>query len=198
MNCYRIKRLSNEEVITRVYNTDNKLFSSLYNCNKDLVIGYIRKNSRVSKDDALELYHLAFITFYENIQNKKLTLLNGAVSTYLTGVARNKLLEHQRYTSKKYLLEDSINQLRKDLGQIKESDDQHSLLEHRFKLMEEAIQSLGERCRNILNFYYFKEMSMSDIAQKLNFKSKEVAKNEKYKCTVKLKKIVNDGVNGRV
>jgi RNA polymerase sigma factor (sigma-70 family) len=54
--------------------------------------------------------------------------------------------------------------------------------EQRFQLAEKAIASLGEKCRNILMFFYVERKSMLEIAGLLGYSSENTAKNQKFKC----------------
>ncbi|MFO0265838.1 MAG: RNA polymerase subunit sigma, partial [Cyclobacteriaceae bacterium] len=48
----------------------------------------------------------------------------------------------------------------------------------------------GETCRKVLMYYYFDEMSMQEIAEKLGFANTDTAKTKKYKCKQKLDELV--------
>lgn len=46
---------------------------------------------------------------------------------------------------------------------------------------------LGQKCKELLELFYFKKLSMKDISKKLGFASEKVAKNQKYRCIEKAK-----------
>jgi DNA-directed RNA polymerase specialized sigma24 family protein len=58
-----------------------------------------------------------------------------------------------------------------------------------FHAMDKAIASLGEPCKSLLEAYYLEKKSMTDIALSFGYTNAENAKNQKYKCLVRLKKI---------
>ena len=60
----------------------------------------------------------------------------------------------------------------------------------REKILAKCIDQLGETCKKVLMFYYFEEMSMQDIADKLGFANTDTAKTKKYKCKKKLDELV--------
>jgi DNA-directed RNA polymerase specialized sigma24 family protein len=62
--------------------------------------------------------------------------------------------------------------------------------EERGRIIRECIGQLGETCQKVLTYYYFDGMSMSDIADKLNFSSTDTAKTKKYKCKKRLDQLV--------
>ena len=66
------------------------------------------------------------------------------------------------------------------------------IYEHRsqdFELMERALQHLGEPCKELLEDYYIRKKNMSEIAKEFGYTNAENAKNQKYKCLMRLKKI---------
>jgi DNA-directed RNA polymerase specialized sigma24 family protein len=56
-------------------------------------------------------------------------------------------------------------------------------------MVESCLGQVGEPAKTILELYYYHGMSMEEIAQKLNYKNADTAKNLKYKSLIKLKKI---------
>jgi DNA-directed RNA polymerase specialized sigma24 family protein len=61
--------------------------------------------------------------------------------------------------------------------------------EGEFQLMTESMTSLGEPCRSILEDFYINGMSMDDISEKFGYTNSDNAKNQKYKCLQRLKKL---------
>ena len=49
----------------------------------------------------------------------------------------------------------------------------------REKILAKCIDQLGETCKKVLMYYYFEEMSMQDIAEKLGFANTDTAKTKK-------------------
>jgi RNA polymerase sigma factor (sigma-70 family) len=60
----------------------------------------------------------------------------------------------------------------------------------REKIIAQCLDQLGETCRKVLMYYYFDEMSMQEIADKLGFANTDTAKTKKYKCKQKLDELV--------
>ena len=55
--------------------------------------------------------------------------------------------------------------------------------------LEKSINSLGEPCKGILEAYYVEKKNMQEIAQSFGYTNPDNAKNQKYKCLMRLKKI---------
>jgi len=60
----------------------------------------------------------------------------------------------------------------------------------RERIIARCMEQLGETCRKVLMYYYFEEMSMQEIADKLGFANTDTAKTKKYKCKQKLDELV--------
>jgi len=58
-----------------------------------------------------------------------------------------------------------------------------------FNMMERALNSLGEPCKSLLEAYYLKKKGMNEIALMFGYTNADNAKNQKYKCLMRLKKL---------
>jgi DNA-directed RNA polymerase specialized sigma24 family protein len=58
-----------------------------------------------------------------------------------------------------------------------------------FVIMERALGSLGEPCKSILEAYYLQKKDMAHIANAFGYTNADNAKNQKYKCLIRLKKL---------
>jgi DNA-directed RNA polymerase specialized sigma24 family protein len=58
-----------------------------------------------------------------------------------------------------------------------------------YMIMERALGSLGEPCKSILEAYYLQKKDMAHIANTFGYTNADNAKNQKYKCLVRLKKL---------
>ena len=67
--------------------------------------------------------------------------------------------------------------------------ERHEQRNRDFQRMEESLNSLGEPCRSLLKAYYLEMKSMNDIACDFGYTNADNAKNQKYKCLMRLKKI---------
>ncbi|HLG38307.1 MAG TPA: hypothetical protein VI461_01525, partial [Chitinophagaceae bacterium] len=65
----------------------------------------------------------------------------------------------------------------------------HNKRNTEFDMMEKAIGSLGEPCKSLLEAYYLQKKNMQEIASSFGYTNAENAKNQKYKCLMRLKKI---------
>ncbi|TAE44053.1 MAG: sigma-70 family RNA polymerase sigma factor, partial [Cytophagales bacterium] len=62
--------------------------------------------------------------------------------------------------------------------------------QERNNIIHQAINSLGDTCRKVLTLYYFDNLSMQEIAEKLGFANSDTAKTKKYKCKKELDDLI--------
>jgi hypothetical protein len=55
--------------------------------------------------------------------------------------------------------------------------------------MDRAMGSLGEPCKSLLEGYYIQKKDMQQLAEMFGYTNSDNAKNQKYKCLMRLKKL---------
>jgi DNA-directed RNA polymerase specialized sigma24 family protein len=58
-----------------------------------------------------------------------------------------------------------------------------------FAIMDRALNSLGEPCKSLLEGYYLNKKGMQELAEQFGYTNSDNAKNQKYKCLMRLKKL---------
>jgi len=147
-----------------------------------MVSHFILSNSG-SPDEAKDIFQETILIFYEKIKDGSLTL-TCQIKTYLYSVCRRlwlkKLAEKNRFSG----VIDSEN----FIGLTEESEMPEET-EEKYAVMERAMNMLGEPCRTLLEDFYIKASSMQDITEKFGYTNADNAKNQKYKCLMRLKKL---------
>ena len=72
---------------------------------------------------------------------------------------------------------------------VEEDVDEHEKRDQEFVIMEKAIGSLGEPCKSLIEAFYIQKRNMQDIASQFGYTNADNAKNQKYKCLMRLKKL---------
>ncbi len=132
-----------------------------------------------SKEDASDVFQEALIILNRNLENSEFKL-SSSIYTYLFSVSRFVWSDLQ-----KSIVKDQTKQLSAQESEVF----QKILEEKKYKLAEHAFSKIGKRCQHLLQLFYLKAMSFSDIATAMQFKSSKIAKNQKYKCLKKAKDI---------
>ncbi|HEY8388556.1 MAG TPA: sigma-70 family RNA polymerase sigma factor [Parasegetibacter sp.] len=162
---------------------DEKAVKSIYKQYYNMVQTMILNNSG-SADDARDVFQETIMVLYEKVKTGRFEL-NSLLKTYLYSVARRIWLKKLQLASKQ---NNSIEFTDEPL----ESDDElemHRRKEMDFMRMELAMKNLGEPCRRLLEAYYVHQQNMVEIARNFGYTNADNAKNQKYKCLMRLKKI---------
>lgn len=163
-----------------------KELNRLYEVNKEPFIGYILKRYSVDKDTVIDIYQESFIVLYQDIQSGKLQNLRSAtLKTYLFSIGKNKVL---KYLDKQNRSQDILENDFLYFIQMEDS----SLDEEKQDIIRETVHSMDSLCKQVLTLFYWEEFSMHKIAQEMNYKSEQAAKNRKHICMTKLKKILEE------
>jgi len=72
---------------------------------------------------------------------------------------------------------------------VEEDIEEYERKDQEFAMMEKAIGSLGEPCKSLIEAFYIQKRNMQDIATQFGYTNADNAKNQKYKCLMRLKKL---------
>jgi len=136
---------------------------------------YICINSG-SKAEALDVFQDALIILFRKISNE---IFDNSISCEGYLVNTCKLLWSNELRKKKVRIGDE-----KGLSKLEDEDEIQVQIEkeNQFKTIENVLLKLGEKCRSILEQFYFKSLSMESIAKKFGFNTVDAAKVQKYRC----------------
>ncbi|OQP62957.1 RNA polymerase subunit sigma-70 [Niastella populi] len=155
------------------------IYKLFYNMVQTLII-----NNNGSADDARDIFQETVIVLYEKAKSGSFEL-NCQLKTYVYSVSRRlwlkKLQQQQKYIPNLIGLDETVP--------VEEEVDNHSLRNSEFQMMEKALLHLGEPCRSLIEAFYLQKKSMTDIASHFGYTNADNAKNQKYKCLMRLRKL---------
>jgi len=168
---------------------DRKAIETIYKQHFNMVQSLILNNNGYP-DDARDIFQEAMIVLYEKARSGSFEL-NSQLKTYLYSVCRRlwlkRLSQQQRFSPEVDGLEETIP--------VEEELERHEQRNKDFQVMEQSLKSLGEPCKSLLEAYYMEKKSMVDIAGDFGYTNADNAKNQKYKCLMRLKKIFGQNKN---
>ena len=174
---YKSDSIMNEkEIFERICRGDEKSLEFLYKKYYRMMTKMVITNSG-TEEEARDVYQDALIVFWQKATSGKL-VMTAKISTYIYSICQN--LWRKELDRKKRLSNEE-----KDVPVQQDTES-----EERNKIVAECIEQLGETCKKVLMYYYFEEMSMQDIADKLGFANTDTAKTKKYKCKKKLDELI--------
>jgi RNA polymerase sigma factor (sigma-70 family) len=166
------------EILQKIKEQDHQTLTVIYKEVFPMVSKYIYDNNG-NGDDAKDIFQDAMYILIKKTADTDFQLTS-KVSTYLFGISKNlwlKQLTKKRINQKEYAHEIEMEQIEeKDLDLLTKN-----------KLMKKCIEALGEPCRTIIVQFYFLQTSMKEIAEMLHYTNANNAKNQKYKCFMRLK-----------
>ena len=135
-------------------------------------------------DDARDIFQEAMIVLYEKTRTGSFEL-NCQLKTYLYSVCRRlwlkRLSQLQKMSPEVENLEETVP--------VEEELEVHEQRNLDFLIMEKSMRNLGEPCKSLLEAYYLQKKSMVEIADNFGYTNADNAKNQKYKCLMRLKKL---------
>jgi RNA polymerase sigma factor (sigma-70 family) len=172
-----------QKLLDGLAQNDRKAIEAIYKHHFNMVQSLILGNNG-NPDDARDIFQEAMIVLYEKARSGTFQL-NSQLKTYLYSVCRRlwlkRLSQLQRFSPEVENLEEIIP--------VEEDLERHEQRNKDFHLMERSMKSLGEPCKSLLEAYYLEKKSMVDIAADFGYTNADNAKNQKYKCLMRLKKI---------
>lgn len=162
---------------------DRKAIETIYKQHYNMVQSLILHNNGYP-DDARDIFQEAMIVLYEKVKTGAFEL-NCQLKTYLYSVCRRlwlkRLNQLQRISPEVENLEETVP--------VEEELEWHQQRNLDFQLMEKSMKNLGEPCKSLLEAYYLQKRSMVEIAESFGYTNADNAKNQKYKCLIRLKKL---------
>lgn len=162
----------------------------LYEENRRKFLSFARKYN-LSEEENRDIYQDAFIVIYDNVMKGKINDLSGSVGGYLFGVGKNLILKRMRENKKsiKVSFEDSVAMKAGELGSDFEITTNAATPRQTMMLSE--LDTLGERCQELIRSYYYKGLSIKDIMKNENYASENVVKSAKSRCLKLLRERLN-------
>ncbi|MCX7955200.1 MAG: sigma-70 family RNA polymerase sigma factor [Bacteroidales bacterium] len=177
-----------------LYKDEKKLLEDLKNTNQmaifyiykkfyPTILNFIKLNGG-DENDAKDIFQESVLSLFYNLQNPNFEL-KCQLKTYLYSVSKNLWLNELK----------KKNKITNDLSEVEEIEEEFIELSEknenllREKRLLKALEKLGEPCKTIIELFYVERLSMQQIAERMGYTNAENAKNQKYKCLLRLKKI---------
>lgn len=178
-----MKAENNENLLLQgLARNDKKAIETLYRDNYNMIQALVIHNNGTT-EDAKDVFQEAMIVLYEKVQSGAFEL-NCQIKTFVYSVSRRiwlkRLLQQNRF---------ALSDSNEDIVSIDDEVEEHEKRNAEFVMMEKAISGLGEPCKSLLEAFYMQKRTMTEIATGFGYTNAENAKNQKYKCLMRLKKL---------
>jgi RNA polymerase sigma-70 factor (ECF subfamily) len=170
---------------------DENVFRRVYEDNRDKFINYARKFS-LPEEEIIDIYQDAYLIFYDNIMNGKLTKFTSSISTYLFSIGKYLILENLRKNKKGISKEYDLTIVGSLDLNIENFEIETKELTKEQELLFKYFNTLGKKCQELLNLFYYKGFTIKEILQTENYNSENVVKSQKSRCLKTLKERIKE------
>jgi RNA polymerase sigma factor (sigma-70 family) len=115
----------------------------------------------------------------------KLDQLHSKLSTYLYSICHHKWIDKLRQRNKvaEVAWEDT------EIGVVLEDETEQLAY---MQALEDVMGQIGDKCRALLQAFYYEKLPMTQIAWRLGFKDDNSAKSQKNKCMDKARELAKE------
>jgi len=175
--------LKEQELLRGLALSDKKAIETIYKENYNMVQSLVINNSGTVQE-AKDVFQEAMIVLFEKARSGTFEL-NCQIKTYVYSVCRRiwlkRLQQYNRYSVEMESLSETVP--------VEEDIEEHEKRDEEFMILEKAVGSLGEPCKSLIEAFYFQKRNMQEIASQFGYTNADNAKNQKYKCLMRLKKL---------
>ncbi|MEO5590962.1 MAG: sigma-70 family RNA polymerase sigma factor [Chitinophagaceae bacterium] len=172
-----------KELLKGLAKSDKQAAETIYKNNYNMVQALIINNNG-SADDARDIFQETMIVLYEKAKSGTFEL-HCQLKTFIYSVSRRlwlkRLHQLQRYGGQLENMEHTVP--------VEEEIEGHEQRNSQFQAMEKSMLNLGEPCKSLIEAYYLQKRNMTEIAGSFGYTNADNAKNQKYKCLMRLKKL---------
>lgn len=158
----------------------------LYEAHFDNLANFIRVN-KGSQQDAEDIFQEMIVIFIDLVQREKFRG-ESSIKTFLYAIVRNLWLNELKKRNRSLLRDTQYYEgsPKADMA-IYESMESNEVRKQVFGLMDQ----LGDICKQILVYFYYDNLPMKEIVERLNYGSEQVVRNRKYKCMKELNQLLD-------
>jgi RNA polymerase sigma factor (sigma-70 family) len=159
----------------------------IYQQNYHIVNGWLIKNGGSSSDSS-DLFQEAIVVLFGKAQDEHFRL-TCSIGTYLLAVSKRlwyKRLDKQNRNP--VIFQEHLANEEEEKG-YEDDISVHEEREAHYEQLNSALDQIGEPCRSLLKAYYHQDKNMQEIAADFGYTNPDNAKNQKYKCLARLRKL---------
>jgi len=175
--------IKDQDLLKGLALNDKKAVETIYRDNYNMVQSLVINNNGTVQE-AKDVFQEGMIVLFEKARSGSFEL-NCQLKTYIYSVCRRIWLKRLQQINRFSIEADSMA----EVVPVEEDLEEHEKKDQEFKMLEKAIGNLGEPCKSLIEAFYIQKKNMQDIAGQFGYTNADNAKNQKYKCLMRLKKI---------
>jgi len=177
-------------LIEQFINNENNVLEKTYKHNFKLVRSYVLKNNG-KEADAKDVFQEAMIVTWMNLKEGKFEVRNEfSLSAYIYQIAKHKWLDKLKSNKNKLKSNIPVSEFKNEEIEIENI----YRTEEKLNYLISMYKRLDNKCKEVLNHFYFERKSLEEIASQLNYDTGSI-RTIKYRCMQKLRKMHEESIN---
>ncbi|MEL6843073.1 MAG: sigma-70 family RNA polymerase sigma factor [Bacteroidota bacterium] len=160
--------------------------AALYRQERERCLAFLQKQG-ANTEEAKDLFQEAVISVFENIRAERFRG-ESKLGNYLLSVARFLWLNRVKRSAIADRYEQSLEAPQDHPGPLP-----HLLAKEEQRQIGALFEQLGEQCAEVLQRSLYWEDTMEELAQRLGYANAQIARNKKYRCLERLRKMITQG-----
>ena len=175
--------------VSYIKTSENQALKEIYRSHRSPCMSWLQETFEINSEDAKEIFQDSIITIYDQVITGKLESLDGSIRTYLYGIAKNKYRDFYRAVKR--------DENKKKPGNITKGigNKERIILEARINHVDAVLHSMGAPCKLLLQLYYYKRKSITEIGDQLGYNNNEKLIQQKSKCIKRLERLIHHHIN---
>jgi RNA polymerase sigma factor (sigma-70 family) len=167
---------------------DSQRIKSMYNDYRAPFLHFGRKYN-LTQEILIDIYQDAFVALRKNALQGKLDSVQSSMKTYLFGIGKHLIYNELKRQKKWVPLSHNSEETIEDVASIAQSTPPEPTEEQR--LLQLNFKKLGQKCRQMLTLFYYRGLTIEEIAEKAGYASGKVVRSQKSRCLKTLKEYIN-------
>lgn len=173
--------LSDNDKIEAIRSRDEFAIGKIFTLYKKEFLYTLKKQSYRGSDAIEDIYTDAFCTLCNKVYSNQIneTTLTSSLKTYLIGIGKKMLMAHERKRM------NNPNVLVSELPDMEDEDFSTDI--DNVRIVEKAVNDIGEPCHSLLRKKYWDDLNGDEIASEMHYKNADTVKNMRSRCIRVLK-----------
>lgn len=177
-----------QSLIDILIHSNPKEISKLYYLHRSAFF-YFGKKYGVDQDSMADIYQDAFVVLRKQAIQGKLEVVNSSLKTYLFGIGKRMIFNHYKQHKNTVSLEPKLHIANDNIEKITFDEPVELSVEQR--LLQTFFNKLGKRCKEMLILFYYRGLTVEEIAEKEGYDNTNVVSSQKSRCIKQLRAMIN-------
>jgi RNA polymerase sigma-70 factor (ECF subfamily) len=179
----------NQFYIDSLIDCNQKEISKLYYNYRNSFINFGRKYG-TSSESLADIYQEAFLVLRKHAIEGRLNKLDCTLKTYLFGIGKRMIFNHFKQNKSTIAMLNNTSSIKDEVEEITFDIAEELTIEQ--KLLRTFFNLLGKRCQEMLTLFYYRGLTVKEIAQKAGYQNVNVVSSQKSRCIKQLKQLINN------